>query len=160
MNMALTTEEARTIADAFLEAAKGVDEYLDANFQQISRAEYEFLNESFKTLLRVAAFATTVAVGLAIDALEEPATKLTNVIEQTKEKIKELQAVGRVIRFVAGLADLAAGIMAKNPNAIVASVTNLGNLIEDSESDIDGCDVSVEEATSDEELPASQGGVV
>jgi hypothetical protein len=30
----------------------------------------------------------------------------------------------------------------------------------DSESDIDGCDVSVEKATSDEDLPATEGGVV
>jgi len=30
---------------------------------------------------------------------------------------------------------------------------------EDSESDIDGCDVAVEVATSDEDLPATEGGV-
>lgn len=30
---------------------------------------------------------------------------------------------------------------------------------EDNESDIDGCDVSVDEATADEELPATEGGV-
>lgn len=129
MNMALTKEEARAIADALLEAAQVVDKYLDDNFQQISRAEYEFLNESFKTLMRVSTFATTVAVGLAIDAIEEPATELKNVIEQTKEKIKKMQSVGSVIRLVAGLADLGAGIMAKDPKAIVATVSNLGNLI-------------------------------
>ena len=129
MNMSLTTEQAREIADAFLEAGDAVDEYLDANFNQISRAEYEFLNESFKTLMRVSTFATTAAVGLAIDAMQDPATELKNVIEQTKQKIEKMQAVGRVIRFVAGLTDLAAGIMAKDPKAVVASVTNLGKLI-------------------------------
>jgi hypothetical protein len=30
---------------------------------------------------------------------------------------------------------------------------------EDSESDIDGCDFAVEEVTSDEDLPATEGGV-
>lgn len=30
---------------------------------------------------------------------------------------------------------------------------------EDNESYIDGCDVSVEDATSDEDLPAAEGGV-
>lgn len=129
MNMSLTAEQARAIADAFLEAGNAVDEYLDTNFNQISRPEYEFLSESFKTLMRVSTFATTVAVGLAIDSMQDPATELKNVIEQTKEKIKKMQSVGRVISFVAGLADLAAGIMAKNPKAIVASVTNLGKLI-------------------------------
>ena len=127
--MSLTAEQARTVAEAFLEASKVVDEYLDANFNQISRPEYEFLNESFKTLLRVSTFATTMAVGLSIDALENPATELKNVIEKTKEKIERIQEVGRVIRFVAGLADLSASIMAKDPNAIVASITNLNKLI-------------------------------
>jgi hypothetical protein len=127
--MALTEGEARTIADALLEAAQVLDKYLDDNFKQISRAEYEFLNESFQTLMRVSTFATTVAVGLTIDAIKEPAAELENVIEQTKDKIRELQAVGGVIRLAAGLADLAAGIMAKDPKAIAASVGNLGKQI-------------------------------
>ena len=128
--MALTAEQARVIADTFLEAATAVDDYLDANFREITRPEYEFLNESFKTLLRVSTFATTLAVGLAIDAMENPAAELKDVIQRAKEKIKELEAVGRVIRLVAGLADMAAGIMAKDPNAIIASVTNLKDLME------------------------------
>jgi hypothetical protein len=127
--MALTAEEARTIADALLEAAQVLDKYLDDNFKQISRAEYEFLNESFQTLMRVATFATTMAVGLTIDAIKEPAAELENVIEQTKDKIRELQTVGGVIRLAAGLADLAAGIMAKDPKAIAGSVGNLGKLV-------------------------------
>jgi hypothetical protein len=127
--MALTEGEARTIADALLEAAQVLDKYLDDNFKQISRAEYEFLNESFQTLMRVSTFATTVAVGLTIDAIKEPAAELENVIEQTKDKIRELQAVGGVISLAAGLADLAAGIMAKDPKAIAASVGNLGKQI-------------------------------
>jgi hypothetical protein len=127
--MALTAEEARTIADALLDASQVLDKYLDDNFKQISRAEYEFLNESFKTLLRVSTFATTTAVGLTIDAIKEPAAELKNVIEQTKDKIRELQTVGGVIRLAAGLADLAAGIMAKDPKAIGASVGNLGQQI-------------------------------
>ena len=30
---------------------------------------------------------------------------------------------------------------------------------EDDESDIDGCDVAIEDETADEDLPASEGGV-
>lgn len=127
--MALNANEARDIADAFLEAANVVDAYLDENFDNISRAEYEFLNESFKTLARVATFATTLAVGLAIDDMADPATELKGVITKAKDKIKTLQTVGQTIRFVAGLADLGAGIMAKDPKAIFKSAKNLGELI-------------------------------
>jgi hypothetical protein len=129
MDMALTPDEAREIADRFLLAAQAVDEYLDTNYQKISRAQYEFINESFKTLLRVSTIATTIAVGLAIDALQQPAVKLKNVIEQTKEQIKILEAVGRVINLVAGLTNLAGAIVARDPNAIVTSVSNLYKLL-------------------------------
>ncbi len=127
--MALTKDDARAIADAFLEAAEVVDGYLDRNFDNISRAEYEFLNESFKTLARVASFATTEAVGLAIADMDDPAAQLKTVIAQTKDKIKTLQTVGLTIRFVAGLVDLGAGIMAKDPKAIFNSAKNLGKLV-------------------------------
>lgn len=127
--MILTTDDARKIADSFLDAANGVDAYLDANFNNISRGEYEFLYESFKTLIRVSSFATTAAVGLAIDDLQNPASELTSVIAQAKEKIINLQLVGTVIRLVAALTDLAAGIMSKDPKAIANSVMNMAKII-------------------------------
>jgi hypothetical protein len=51
------------------------------------------------------------------------------VIDNAKDQIKKAETIGMVIRFVAGLADLGAGIMAKDPNAIVTSITNLNALI-------------------------------
>lgn len=129
VNNGLTEEEAYAIAKAFGEAAEVVNGSLHANYQTMSSKERESLNECFKTLNYVSVFATTWAVGLAIKALANPAAELQNVINEAKQKIKELQAIGRIIRLAAGLADLAAGIMAKDPNAILTSVTNLGNLI-------------------------------
>ncbi len=129
--MALTKKEARIIADALLDAAEGIDQYLDDHFQEINRPEYAFLNESFKTILRVANFSTTAAVGLAMDALDNPATELKNAIDRAQKTIKDLKDVDLVIRLVAGLADLAAGIMAKDPDHIVNAVTALGKRLEE-----------------------------
>lgn len=130
--MALTADEANNISSAFLEAANEIDNYLDTNYQVIKRSEYEIINENFKTLLRAASFINTVAVGLALDELQSPATTLLQVISHTKEEISKLQNVGRVIRFIAGLTDLAASIMAKDPNAVIKSTTALITLIQDS----------------------------
>jgi hypothetical protein len=127
--MSLTVEQAREIADAFMEAGEAIDEYLNANFNNISRPEYEFLNESVKTLLRVATFATTEAVGLAIDEINDSATDLKTIIGETKEKIENIQKVGLTIRLVAGLADIAAGIIAKDAGAVASSAKNLHQLI-------------------------------
>jgi hypothetical protein len=129
MAIPLTADEARAIADAFLKAAKAVDEYLDRSSRKISREKYDFLYETFNTLQRVSTFATTAAVGLAIDGLTDPVTVLKNVTEQAKEKIKVLEAVDTVISLATGLADLGASIIAKDPNAIVASVINLQKII-------------------------------
>jgi len=127
--MDLTIKDAREIAEAFRAVAEEVDAYLDANFKQISSAEYESLNESFKTLLRASSFATTVAVGLAINSLEDPGTALNNVIQKAKEKINALQSVGSIIRLVANLTDLAAGIMARDPGAVITAFINLSNQV-------------------------------
>ena len=120
--MPLTTEQARQIADAFLDAAHALDAYLDQQFNAIERAEYEFLSESFRTLLRVSAFATTTAVGLSITSMEQPAGTLTGVIQDAKQKIGALQTVGQVIQIAAALGDLGAGIMAKNAKSVLTSV--------------------------------------
>ncbi len=127
--MALKADEARAIANKFEEAATAVDAYLDDQYRKIDRSEYEFLNESFKTLQRAATFLTGVAVDLTIAGLTDPVSDLTSIIERAKDKIKTLETVGRVISFVAGLTDLAASIMAKNPSAVVNSVTNLNKLL-------------------------------
>ncbi len=127
----LTKEEARALANEFLDAANNIDAYLDANYKKITRGEYEILNEIFKTLIRASSFVTTAAVSLTIEDLDDPAKQLKEIITKAGKKITVLLNIKRAINFAAGLADLAAGIMAKDPNAIIASVSRLTNLIED-----------------------------
>ena len=129
--MPLNDAQARAIADELLDAAQTIDAYLDKNFNNITRAEYEYLYESFKTLLRTSSFATTVAVGLAIDESADSTKHLKTVIEQAKQKIKELREVGQIIRLTAALADLAAGIMAKNPGTVISSAKNITATIDE-----------------------------
>tara|TARA_B100000614_G_scaffold253315_1_gene267091 strand:- start:585 stop:983 length:399 start_codon:yes stop_codon:yes gene_type:complete len=128
--MPLSADDARAIADDLLAAAKSIDAYLDANWGSMTRAEYEALNESQKTLLRLAFFATTEAVGLALDELQNPTAALRSVINAGREKIETLQTIGQVIQVAAGLADLAAGIMARNPGAVFKSARNLADTVE------------------------------
>lgn len=127
--MPFSADDARAVADDLFEAAKSIDAYLDANWGTMSRAEYEALNESQKTLLRLASFTTTAAVGLALDELQDPVRSLRSVITTGKDRIGTLQTVGQIIQVAAGLADLAAGIMGRNPGAIVKSARNLADTL-------------------------------
>ncbi len=127
--MTITARDAREIADRLLAAAQAIDDYLDAHWQTISRPDYETLNESGKTLLRISSFVTTEAVGLALEEVEDDAAQLKHVIDEATETIRQLTNVRRAIRFAAGLADLATGIMSKDPKAISKSLRNLAGLI-------------------------------
>jgi hypothetical protein len=116
--MPLTADDARDIADAFQSAYEAIDRYLDDNWETISRSDYDTLNEAGKALLRRSALMRTEAVGLSIDQMADASAELKQVIGDAKESLARLETVGTVIRVAAGLADLAKGVLARNPGRI------------------------------------------
>lgn len=129
--MTLTTDHARTLADQLLNAATAIDAFLDAEWESITRPQYEAMNESGRTLLRVSSFCTTEAVGLSLTEMEETADSLTAVIVDANGSIKSLNEARLGIQISAGLADLAAGIIARNPKAVGKAAKNLRKLLDD-----------------------------
>ncbi len=131
MALPLTPVEARSIAEAFRAVEHSVKRYMDDHYnqeeQKISRTEYDSLYEFCQTLLCLSSDATTAAVGLSIEALAAPADELRGVIEEANEKIKTLQKISSVINSVSALVHLASSIIAKNPGAVVTSITTLRN---------------------------------
>ena len=129
--MALTADNARDIADGFLDAHRTIDEYLDEHWKTISRPDYETISESGRTLLRVSGFITTVAVGLSIEQMEDDAEELKKVIADAKDSLAHLQDIGKAIRVTAGMVELATGIMARNPRAVFKAAKGLSEVIEE-----------------------------
>lgn len=129
--MTISADDARALADGFLEAAQAIDDYLDANWRTMERAEYETLNESVKTLLRVGGFMTTVAVGLSIDQMDDDAAQLKQVVAEAKESLSKLKAVGQAIRVAAALVDLAAAIVSKDPGAAFKAAQGLYAIVKE-----------------------------
>ena len=129
--MTLTTDHARTLADQLLQSATAIDAFLDSEWETITRPQYEAMNESGKTLLRVSSFCTTEAVGLSLAEMEETADTLTMVIVDAKGSIEALNEARFGIQVAAGLAELATGIIARNPKAVGKSAKNLRKLLKD-----------------------------
>ena len=129
--MTLTTDHARNLADQLLQAATAIDGFLDSEWETITRPQYDAMNESGKTLLRVSSFCTTEAVGLSLVEMEETADSLTTVIVDARGSIQALNEARLGIQISAGLADLAAGIIAKNPKAVGKAAKNLRKLLDD-----------------------------
>ena len=116
--MPFTANDARDIADAFHSAYEAIDRYLDDNWQTISRSDYDTLNEAGKALLRRSASMRTEAVGLSIDQMADASAELKQVIGDAKESLARLETIGTAIRVATGLADLAKGILDRNPGKI------------------------------------------
>jgi len=129
--MALNADDAKELADRFLEAATAIDKYLDDNWTTIDRADYETMSESAKTLLRVCSFMTTVAVGLSIDQMQDDAAQLKQVTAKAKDSLARLQSVRRAMRVAAGMVDLATAIMSKDPGGIFKAFQGLHELTQD-----------------------------
>lgn len=129
--MPLTADDARDIADAFHSAYEAIGRYLDDNAQTISRSDYNTLNEAGKTLLRSSASMKTEAVGLSIDQMADASAELKQVIGDAKENLPRLETIGTVIRVAAGLADLATGILGRNPGKIFNASQGIQGIISD-----------------------------
>ena len=129
--MAVTKKSAREIADGFLQSATAIDKYLDKNWGSISRAEYETLSESARTLLRVSAFMTTEAVGLAIADMKNEGDELKKVTSAARRSLAKLESVKSAIRVVAGIVDLATAIMSKDPGAVFKAAKGLRETVKE-----------------------------
>ena len=123
--MALTADDARVIADQFLEAAQAIDAYLDANRAALSKDEKKSLRDAQKELLRSSAAMTTAAVGLSIDQMDDAAAELGQVITEAKDSLADLESIRKAIRVAAGLVDLATAIVAKDPGGAVKAALGL-----------------------------------
>jgi hypothetical protein len=127
--MPLTAHDARILGERFRHAGNTIDSYLDENWRYISRPEYETLSECQRTVLRVASFMTTVAVGLSIDQMANPALELEAVVNDARGKLRSLNNARDAILVAARLADLATGIMAQNAGSVFNAARDLRELL-------------------------------
>jgi hypothetical protein len=129
--MPLTADDARAIADAFYRSYEAIDRYLDDKWQTISRSDYDTLNELGRALLRGSTSMRTEAVGLSISQMADASAKLTQVIGEANESLARLEAIGTAISVAALLADLAKGILDRNPGDIVNAAKDIVGTIKD-----------------------------
>ena len=123
--MTITADDARKISDNLLAAVKLIDDYLDANWEKLSRAEYEAIAESQRTILRMSSFIITETVDLSIKQMQDDAGTLKQVTADAQGDLATLNRIGTAIRLVAGLADLATAIVAKDLDAIFKTVKSI-----------------------------------
>jgi hypothetical protein len=128
--MPLTTDQARIIADTLLASAQTIGAYLHAN-KNISQEDRDKLSSQAINLLVASNFATTAAVGLALDSMADPIAYLKSTVSEANHQIKILQNVGMVIELVANLADLGVAVMDKNPGGILSALGNISRIIAD-----------------------------
>lgn len=89
----------------------------------------DVLRDIESSLIGTAFELNTVAVGLAINELQNPAQELKAVIKAAKNKIVTLNTVGKIINVAAGILDVVFGIVSKDPGMVAKAVKSLGKTI-------------------------------
>lgn len=123
--MPITQHEARAIADALEKTAEVVQKYLEDHGEGMTDEDRNRLYGLLQDLVFAGTEAVTRAVGLTIEDMEEQGTLLSNEIKHATDALKQIQAVGEVIDWVAKIADLAGAIAGKSPAGIVAAAKAL-----------------------------------
>ena len=122
--MAISKDQARDIAQGFLELSHELGTYRFTNWgtlkptqrQQIEDAEWDLLTFS-------SSFATT-AVGIALNDMQADLKNINDATAKAKKAIKTVGVVKDVLKVVTALVILGGAIASQNPTAIASAATD------------------------------------
>jgi hypothetical protein len=111
--MNLSAEQARELADRFLETAEAVKSYRSARRRELPAEERQALKDTEIDLRNQSSDLTTTAVGLTLEGVRSDLEDLLNVTAEAKEAI------------ATAALKLGAALASKNPAAVVAAANEL-----------------------------------
>jgi hypothetical protein len=123
--MNLSAEQARDLADRFLEMAEAVKEYRLTHRRKLSADKRRNLKNAELELRDHCSDLTTAAVGLTLDGVQSDLESLMNVTDEAQQAIEKVQHAKQVINIVAAAVNLGTAIATQNPAAIASAMNNL-----------------------------------
>jgi len=116
--MKLTADDAFDLSKQFRDAAVSLGNYRFDNWDDLTNAQRQDLEDDEWSLLNASSDMITKAVGLALDESELTLSELQASTTKAKKAIKTLKTVGQVIGVATALVGLAAAIISKDPKAV------------------------------------------
>jgi hypothetical protein len=116
--MKLTADDAFDLSKKFREAAVSLGNYRFDNWDDLTNAQRQGLEDDEWSLFNASSDMITKAVGLALDESEFSLSELQASTTKAKKAIKTLKTVAQVIGLATALVGLAAAIISKDPKAV------------------------------------------
>jgi len=127
----LTSKQVNEIANNFLALAQSIGEYRYKNFDSLTKTQNKILRESHKRTLDYSDDLYTLSATLVMNDIKNSLTKLESITKKIKKSYKSLEDVQKAINIATSVVTLGASIFSLNPQAIIDSLGNLKDAIED-----------------------------
>lgn len=128
----LTSKQVNEMANNFLVLAQSIGEYRYKNFDSLTKNQNKILRESHKRTLDYSDDLYTISATLVMDNAKDSLTKLELITKKINKSYKPLEDVQKAITIATSVVTLGASIFSLNPQAIIDSLSNLNDAVEES----------------------------
>src|ERR1043166_1602968 len=118
----LTPDQARTLADGFLDASKAVGDFRFAHLAELSPENQASLRNLQKQLSDQSNHFTAVAIRLTLDDLQPTLDHIATVTKDVNDAVAKLDSVRNVITIATSFVALGTAIASGSPGGIAAAV--------------------------------------
>jgi len=119
--MPISKEDARDLAQAFLEVSHALGSYRFAHWGDLTPTQRRQIEDAEWDLLNYSGSFVTTAVGIALADMETDLKTLMDATAKAKRVVRQIQTVKAVIKIATALVVLGGAIASQNPSAILTA---------------------------------------
>ena len=127
----LTSKQANELANNFLAVAQSIGDYRIKNYNALTKNQNIKLRQLHKRTLDYSDDLYTMSATLIMDDAENSLLKLDAITKKIKKSYKSLKDVQKAMDIATKVVTFGASIFSLSPLAIIHSINNLKEVIED-----------------------------
>lgn len=127
----LTSKQVNELANNFLALAQTLGDYRYKKNSSLTKSQNQKLREAHKRTLDYSDDLYTLSATLVMNDVETSLSKLNAITKKIKETYKSISSVQKVINISTSVVTLGASIFSLNPQAIVDSLGNLQEALDE-----------------------------
>lgn len=123
--MPITKDQAREIAQAFLDASHALGKFRFDNWSNLTKAQRRTIEDTEWDLLNYSNSFVTTAVGIALDDMQADLKAIGDATAKAQKAIETIDRARDVLEVAAGLVVLGGALASQNPQAIASAAGDL-----------------------------------
>lgn len=127
--MKLTAKQARDLAQSFRSVSVSLGEYRFANWDSLTKAQRDTIEDAEWTLLNYSSDFVTQAVGLTLDDAKGSLKNIQDATAKAQKAVETIKTIKKVVVIVGAVIKLGAAIVSENPSLIASATGDLFNAV-------------------------------